>query len=129
MIEVMIPNPSTRPTSGDRKMKRIVLVQPLATIAANVGVAIQNARLFSEIDRQTPYFEMLVEGSPAAVVGMDADERVTGWNPAAAALFGYAEDEARRRSREAGFDHHLVKPLDLAALKQILDSVQKRAGR
>ncbi|MGH2977408.1 MAG: GAF domain-containing protein [Gaiellaceae bacterium] len=66
----------------------------LATIAANVGVAIQNARLFSEIDRQKQYFEMLVEVSPAAVVVMDAEERVTGWNPAAAALFGYTADEA-----------------------------------
>ena len=66
----------------------------LATIAANVGVAIQNARLFSEIDRQSEYFEMLVEVSPAAVVVMDAEERVTGWNPAAAALFGYTADEA-----------------------------------
>ncbi|HEY2742121.1 MAG TPA: GAF domain-containing protein, partial [Gaiellaceae bacterium] len=66
----------------------------LATIAANVGVAIQNARLFTEIDRQKQYFEMLVEVSPAAVVVMDAEERVTGWNPAAAALFGYTADEA-----------------------------------
>jgi PAS domain S-box-containing protein len=66
----------------------------LATIAANVGVAIQNARLFAEIDRQKQYFEMLVEVSPAAVVVMDAEERVTGWNPAAAALFGYTADEA-----------------------------------
>ena len=70
----------------------------LATIAANVGVAIQNARLFSEIDRQKQYFEMLVEVSPAAVVVMDADERVTGWNPAAASLFGYSEDEAIGRT-------------------------------
>ena len=36
----------------------------------------------------------LVEISPAAVVVMDADERVTGWNPAAAELFGYSADEA-----------------------------------
>src|SRR2546423_7783324 len=66
----------------------------LATIAANVGVAIQNARLFTEVERQRQYFEMLVEVSPAAVVVMDAEERVTGWNPAAAALFGYTADEA-----------------------------------
>jgi PAS domain S-box-containing protein len=70
----------------------------LATIAANVGVAIQNARLFSEVDRQKQYFEMLVEVSPAAVVVMDADERVTGWNPAAAALFGYTDEEAMGRT-------------------------------
>jgi PAS domain S-box-containing protein len=70
----------------------------LATIAANVGVAIQNARLFSEIDRQKQYFEMLVDVSPAAIVVMDADERVTGWNPAAARLFGYTADEAIGRT-------------------------------
>ena len=66
----------------------------LATIAANVGVAIQNARLFAEVERQREYFESLVEISPAAVVVMDADERVTGWNPAAAELFGYSAEEA-----------------------------------
>src|SRR5579884_3949724 len=70
----------------------------LGTIAANVGVAIQNARLFTEVEHQRQYFEMLVEVSPAAIVVMDADERVTGWNPAAAALFGYDADEAIGRT-------------------------------
>jgi PAS domain S-box-containing protein len=69
----------------------------LATIAANVGVAIQNARLFSEVERQRQYLESLVAISPAAVVVMDADERVTDWNPAAAELFGYSTDEAHGR--------------------------------
>ncbi len=80
----------------------------LATIAANVGVAIQNARLFAEIARQKQYFESLVEISPAAIVVMDADERVTGWNPAAAALFGYTSDEAVGRTID-----ELVVPDDL----------------
>jgi PAS domain S-box-containing protein len=69
----------------------------LATIAANVGVAIQNARLFSEVERQRQYLESLVAISPAAVVVMDADERVTDWNPAAAELFGYLAEEAHGR--------------------------------
>jgi PAS domain S-box-containing protein len=69
----------------------------LATIAANVGVAIQNARLFSEVERQRQYLESLVAISPAAVVVMDADERVTDWNPAAAELFGYSAEEVRGR--------------------------------
>ena len=63
-------------------------------MAANVGVAIQTARLFAEIGRQKQHFESLVEISPVAVVVMDADERVTGWNPAAAELFGYSAEEA-----------------------------------
>ena len=69
----------------------------LATIAANVGVAIQNARLFSEVERQRQYLESLVAISPAAVVVMNADERVTDWNPAAAELFGYSAEEALGR--------------------------------
>jgi PAS domain S-box-containing protein len=36
----------------------------------------------------------LVEISPVAIVVMDAAENVTGWNPAAAELFGYAPQEA-----------------------------------
>jgi PAS domain S-box-containing protein len=48
----------------------------------------------AEIRRQKQYFESLVEISPAAVVTMDVDERVTGWNPAAERLFGFGVDEA-----------------------------------
>jgi PAS domain S-box-containing protein len=36
------------------------------------------------------------------------------------ALTGYGQDDDRRRSREAGFDDHLVKPIDLAALEALL---------
>ncbi len=72
-------------------------VRLLATIAANVGVAIQNARLFAEVERQRQYLESLVAISPAAVVVMDADERVTDWNPAASELFGHSAEEALGR--------------------------------
>ena len=66
----------------------------LATIAANVGVAIQNARLFAEIGGRSSTSSRSSRSVPAAVVVMDADERVTGWNPAAAELFGYSAEEA-----------------------------------
>jgi len=36
------------------------------------------------------------------------------------ALTGWGQDEDRRRSREAGFDHHLVKPVDLVQLARVL---------
>ena len=41
-----------------------------------------------------------------------------------AAVTGYAEDEARRRSREAGFDHHLVKPVDPDGVLALLASLE-----
>ena len=33
------------------------------------------------------------------------------------ALTGYGQDEDRRRSQEAGFDHHLVKPVERGSLQ------------
>ena len=48
----------------------------------------------AEVRRQKQYFESLVGISPVAVVTMDPTERVTGWNPAAARLFGYDAGEA-----------------------------------
>jgi signal transduction histidine kinase/CheY-like chemotaxis protein len=41
-----------------------------------------------------------------------------------AAVTGYAEDDARRRSREAGFDHHLVKPVDPDGVLALLASLE-----
>jgi signal transduction histidine kinase/ActR/RegA family two-component response regulator len=36
------------------------------------------------------------------------------------AVTGYGQDQDRRNSAAAGFDHHLVKPVDMAALEKIL---------
>ncbi len=36
------------------------------------------------------------------------------------ALTGWGNDEDRRRSREAGIDHHLVKPVDSTLLEDLL---------
>jgi PAS domain S-box-containing protein len=69
----------------------------LGTLAGSVSLALENARLFEAQRRQKQYFESLVENSPVAVVVMDSDERVTDWNPAAAALFGYSGEEALGR--------------------------------
>lgn len=39
------------------------------------------------------------------------------------ALSGYGQEQDRRRGREAGFDHHLVKPVDPKDLSALLESV------
>jgi PAS domain-containing protein len=36
------------------------------------------------------------------------------------AATGWSQDEDRRHSKEAGFDHHLVKPVDAAELNRLL---------
>ena len=39
------------------------------------------------------------------------------------ALTGWGQEDDRRRAREAGFDHHLVKPADIDKLQELLLSV------
>ena len=40
------------------------------------------------------------------------------------AITGYAEESDRQRSREAGFDHHRVKPVDyLGTARRLLEEV------
>lgn len=43
------------------------------------------------------------------------------------AFTGYGQDEDRRRLREAGFDHHLVKPSRAAELVKIIEALPARA--
>jgi signal transduction histidine kinase/ActR/RegA family two-component response regulator len=45
------------------------------------------------------------------------------------ALTGWGQEEDRRRTQEAGFDHHLVKPVDLAALRALLADSPGERGR
>ncbi len=42
------------------------------------------------------------------------------------ALTGWGQESDRRRSREAGFDYHLVKPVELAALQALLSAISLR---
>jgi len=42
------------------------------------------------------------------------------------ALTGWGQDEDRRKSRDAGFDGHLVKPVDFAALMKLLAETQPK---
>ena len=45
------------------------------------------------------------------------------------AVTGYGQEEDRRRSEEAGFNHHLVKPIDVRNLDRILAGLNKPAAK
>ncbi|HET8699631.1 MAG TPA: response regulator [Gammaproteobacteria bacterium] len=62
--------------------------------------------------------------------GIDGDEvcrrlRREPWarNVLIAAVTGYSGAEERQRSREAGFDHHFVKPVDPRKIRDLLQSL------
>ena len=62
--------------------------------ANQAAIAIENARLFAEVQSQKRYSESLVQNSPVAIVSVDMDGNVSSWNPAAERLFGFTQAEA-----------------------------------
>lgn len=46
-----------------------------------------------------------------------------------AAVTGYAHADDRRRARESGIDHYFTKPVDLVALRSLLESCIGKARR
>ncbi|QEH34769.1 putative transcriptional regulatory protein TcrX [Aquisphaera giovannonii] len=76
----------------------------------------------------------LAKGSPPEFILMDIGlpimngyqvaarlrEEVPGLSAVFVAISGYSQEEDRRRSREAGFAHHLVKPVDYDEILRIL---------
>jgi PAS domain S-box-containing protein len=76
------------------------VVSILRTFATQSVLAIHNARLFHETERQRQYSEALVETSPVAIVTLDLHGTVVGWNPGAVRLFGHTHAEAVGRPLE-----------------------------
>jgi len=44
-------------------------------------------------------------------------------------MTGYGQEEERRRTREAGFHSHLVKPVDFDMLQELLSSLPANQSR
>jgi signal transduction histidine kinase len=85
--------------------------------AANGSLALESA------ERHLPEVALLDIGMPL-LDGYEVARRIRaqawGKRITLVALTGWGQDSDRRRSQEAGFDSHLVKPLDLAKLTQLL---------
>ena len=103
------------------------LAMLLETMGAEVCVAHDGARGLIEYQKFRPLVVLLDIGMP----GMDGYEvarrlRSLQEQPRACivALTGWGQDEDRRRVREAGFDHHLVKPADIDALQTLIAAIQ-----
>jgi diguanylate cyclase (GGDEF)-like protein/PAS domain S-box-containing protein len=79
----------------------------LAMAFANqASIAIENARLFEEIEERRMYLEGVLGAAPDAIVTLDARHRVVEWNPGAERLFGYSREEAIGRN----LDHLVTNP-------------------
>jgi signal transduction histidine kinase len=91
--------------------------------ASNGNLALECA------ERHLPDVALLDIGMPL-LDGYEVARRIRAqpWGKAITlvALTGWGQDSDRRRSREAGFDSHLVKPLDLDKLTDLLARLTRR---
>ena len=109
------------------------LAMLLRTTGADVHVAHDGPAALEEFELREPHVVLLDIGMPD-MDGYEVARRLREIsNPqrvALVALTGWGQDEDRQRVREAGFDHHLVKPVDLASLQTLLTSLAaSRAGK
>jgi signal transduction histidine kinase len=134
--------PSTAPEDAPPVRRRILVaddnadaLQTLATVlelgghevfsATNGSLALESA------ERHLPEVALLDIGMPL-LDGYEVARRIRaqawGKRITLVALTGWGQDSDRRRSQEAGFDAHLVKPLDLAKLTQLLSRLPAPGG-
>ena len=102
----------------------------LSQVGADVRVAHDGTEALQAFEACRPRMVLLDIGMP----GMDGYEvarrlRALPRGKAAAlvALTGWGQEEDRRRVRDAGFDHHLVKPADFRALRSLIASIENEA--
>ncbi|HEX4886379.1 MAG TPA: PAS domain S-box protein [Casimicrobiaceae bacterium] len=123
--------------------RRVLIVDDNRDAAVSLGMVLTLAGCATELahdgvealetaDRWRPDVVLLDLGLP----GMDGHavcrairERPWGRDAVIVAVTGWGQDEDRRRSKEAGFDSHLVKPVDHDTLLAVLDAAVRARPR
>jgi PAS domain S-box-containing protein len=126
--------PATSVAPGDRPRRRILVVDDNHDSAKSLAMLLR----LQGNDVRTAHdgleaVEVAAELQPAVIVmdiglpklnGYEAARRIRDMTQredlVLIALTGWGQEEDRRRSREAGFNHHLTKPVDFAKLQALL---------
>jgi CheY-like chemotaxis protein len=106
------------------------LAMLLSHLGATVRVAHDGVSALEEFERRPADVVVLDIGMPGMngyEVARRMRERFADDAPQLVALTGWGQEDDRRRAREAGFHHHLVKPAELATLQQLLASTARPA--
>jgi CheY-like chemotaxis protein len=105
------------------------LGQMLQMMGNEVRVAHDGLAAIEAAEACRPQVILLDIGMPK-LDGYDACRRIRneawGKNTVLIALTGWGQDEDRRRTREAGFDYHLVKPVESSTLVKVFADVTRR---
>jgi two-component system, sensor histidine kinase len=105
------------------------LAMLLKFLGMEIRVANDGPTALEIINSYRPHTVLLDIGMPGMdgfAVARRVRERPEFDNTILIALTGWGQAEDRDRTREAGFDHHLVKPADIATLKSLLDTSSSR---
>jgi signal transduction histidine kinase/DNA-binding response OmpR family regulator len=98
----------------------------LKLLGADVRVARDGPEALETLQDYDPEVVLLDIGMPG-MDGYEVARRIRaqrrGPRPTIVALTGFGQEKDRRDAREAGFDHHLVKPAEIDALKALLTSL------
>jgi signal transduction histidine kinase/DNA-binding response OmpR family regulator len=99
-------------------------------LGAEVKVAFDGTEALATFASYDPAVVLLDIGMPG-MDGYEVARRIRAQHPDRAsvlvALTGWGQEEDRRRAKDAGFDHHLIKPADIGALKALLGSLDDGA--
>jgi signal transduction histidine kinase len=133
-------DPSAAP--GQSLRRRVLLVDDnrdaadslamlLRLLGHEVHVAFDGAAALQEASARRPEVVLLDIGLPK-LNGYEVAARLRA-EPALrcvclVALTGWGQEGDRQRALESGFDHHMLKPVDLAVLEKLLGSLGKPAG-
>jgi CheY-like chemotaxis protein len=109
-------------------MLRVLLTQS----GHEVHVIPSGPEAFETARRTRPQVALINVGK-AAVSGYETAERMRheawGRDITLVAMTGWDQEEDRRRSKAAGFDFHLTKPVDPEALRNIIDGKPGQGSR
>jgi PAS domain S-box-containing protein len=93
-----------------------------------VEIAADASQALSAVDAFRPQVAILDIGLPVMdgyTLGRELRARLGAATPILIALTGYGQEQDQRRSEEAGFVSHLVKPIDARKLIQLVDTLAK----
>jgi signal transduction histidine kinase/ActR/RegA family two-component response regulator len=99
-----------------------MLAGVLEKLGCSVQIAYDGASALAVLAACDPQLVLLDIGLPG-MDGYEVARRLRASHPASriVAVTGYGQPSDRARSEEAGFDDHLVKPVSIVTLRQVLD--------
>ena len=66
----------------------------LEMLSDYLAVAIRNSRLYGEVAETKQYLEQLIRSAGDAIISVDGEGNIRGWNPAAERIFGLSASQA-----------------------------------